>query len=461
MLDFDSAHAAMTTPFRIFIIEDDAWYAELLAYHLGLNPDYEVHRFGSGAEALANLYKRPHLVTLDYSLPEMNGEQVLKRLREQAPDTDVVIISGQEDIGTAVKLLKLGAYDYILKDEETTDRLWKSVMNAREKQALRQQVDQLLEEVGQKHEFHTLIKGQSAGIKRVFGLLEKAVRTNITVTVFGETGTGKELVAKAVHYNSDRRKKPLVAVNMAAIPKELLESELFGHEKGAFTDANVRRIGKFEEAQGGTLFLDEIAEMDLSLQAKLLRVLQERELRRVGGNETVKLDIRLVVATHKNLADEVTAGRFREDLYYRLQGIPIELPPLRERGNDILILAKYFLDEFARQNKIKSKALSEDAREKLLSYGWPGNARELRSAMETALALCDGDEISAADVMLTASPRRNNFWLDKDVPLSVVECEVIAAAVRRHGGNVVKAAEKLEISKSKIYQLIKLGEVVL
>jgi two-component system, NtrC family, response regulator AtoC len=450
----------MISPFRIFIVEDDTWYAELLQYHLGLNPDYEVHRFATGKEALANLYRKPQVLTLDYSLPDMNGEQVLKRMREQAPDTDVIMISGQEDVATAVNLLKLGAYDYILKDEETVNRLWKSVQNAREKQGLRCQVAKLLEEVGQKHSFSNLIKGQSAGIKRVFDLLDKAVRTNITVMVHGETGTGKELVAKAVHYNSERRSKPLVAVNMAAIPRDLLEAELFGYEKGAFTGAVARRVGKFEEAHKGTLFLDEIAELDLSLQAKILRVLQERELRRIGGSETVKLDFRLVVATHRNLATEVAEGRFRQDLYYRLQGIPIDLPPLRERGMDCLLLAKHFLDDFAKENKLKAKALSEAARQKVLAYAWPGNARELKAVMETALTLSDGPEIEEADLMLQPSARPGMAWLDQDVPLHRIEQEVITASVRRHGGNVIKAADALAISKSKIYQMIKSGEVL-
>ena len=445
--------------FRIFIVEDDPWYAELLAHHLSLNPDYEVHRYATGQEALAHLYLKPNVVTLDYSLPEMNGEAVLRRLKDQLPTADVLIISGQEDVGTAVHLLKMGAYDYILKDEETTNRVWHGIINIRERQQLRTQVDDLLEQVSQKHTFQNLIKGQSPAIKRVFTLLEKAVRTNITVVVTGETGTGKELVAKAVHYNSDRRKKPLVAVNMAAIPKELLESELFGYEKGAFTGAATRRIGKFEEAQGGTLFLDEVAELDAALQAKILRVLQERELRRVGGNETVHLDFRLVVATHKNLADEVAEGRFREDLFYRLQGIPIDLPPLRERGSDSVVLAKYFLEEFAKENNLPPKPLSEAAKQKILGYPWPGNARELKSTIETAMALADGPEIAEADLLLTAGPRLKPFWLEPQVTLDQIERQAIEAALRRQNGNVQKAADQLAISKSKIYQWIKSGEI--
>ncbi len=236
--------------------------------------------------------------------------------------------------------MKLGAYDYISKDHETKERLLNSINNARNRTSLIKEIDHLKKEISEKYEFEKSIIGTSPAIKRTFALLEKAVQTNISVSISGETGTGKELVAKAIHYNSKRKNKPFVAVNIAAIPRDLIESELFGHEKGAFTGAITRRIGKFEEAEGGTIFLDEIGEMDPNLQAKLLRVLQEREVTRIGGNQVIKLDVRIVAATHKDLAEEVKNGRFREDLYYRLLGLPIHLPPLRERGTDVLLIAK-------------------------------------------------------------------------------------------------------------------------
>lgn len=451
----------MAALFRIFIIEDDIWYSELLQYQLGLNPDYEIFRFTTGKEALDALHLKPNLVTLDFSLPDYDGETILKKIKEVNSHIDIIIISGQEDVGTAVHLLKLGAYDYIIKDEETNERLWNSVLNAREKQALRSKVDELLEEVGIKHQFDQAIKGQSPAIKQVFNMLEKAVKTNITVMINGETGTGKELVAKALHYNSDRKKKNFIAVNMAAIPKDLIESELFGYEKGAFTGANSRFAGKFEEANHGTLFLDEIAEMDLTLQSKLLRVLQERELHRLGGNETIKVDFRLLVATHKDLKEEVVAGRFREDLYYRIIGIPVSLPPLRERGADSIILAKHFIQEFCKANKLKGKTIGEAAKKCLLAYHWPGNIRELKSVVETAVALSDADELSEVDFIFQGSlSKRTSSSFDIDKPLKEYETEIIAAAIKRNGGNIVLTAEKLEISKSKIYQLIKNGDLI-
>src|SRR5689334_10993876 len=291
--------------YSIFIVEDDPWYGEILEYHLSLNPDYHIRRFETGKDCLANLHLKPSLITMDYSLPDTTGLELFKQARALNPDVPVIIISGQEDISTAVEMLKLGVSDYLVKDDNTKDLLWNAVIRIRENQLLKKEVETLKEELVQKYDFDKIIKGSSPAIKKVFALMEKATRTHINVSVMGETGTGKELVAKAIHYNSDRKKKAFVAVNMAAIPSELLESELFGHEKGAFTGAMARKIGKFEEANKGTLFLDEIGEMDLNLQSKLLRVLQERELIRVGGNEKVILDVRLVVATHKNLADQV------------------------------------------------------------------------------------------------------------------------------------------------------------
>ncbi|TAE89941.1 MAG: sigma-54-dependent Fis family transcriptional regulator, partial [Bacteroidetes bacterium] len=370
---------------RIFIIEDDVWYSELLVYHLSLNPDYEVHKFNTAKEALAKLHLKPDVITLDYSLADAKGDEVLKKIKSFNPDTEVIIISGQEDVSTAIGLLREGAYDYFVKDDDTKDRLWSTIIKIRDTKALKQEVETLREEVAQKYDYSKSIAGNSDAIKRIFNLIDKATKTNITVSITGETGTGKELVAKAIHYHSERAKKAFVAVNVAAIPKELLESELFGYEKGAFTGASNRKIGKFEEADKGTLFLDEIGELDLNLQAKLLRALQEKEITRVGGNGTVKVDCRIVVATHKNLQEEAQKGNFREDLYYRLLGLPITLPPLRDRGNDILLIAKHFIESFCKENKLKKKTLSNEAQQKLLKYHYPGNVRELGAVINLAV----------------------------------------------------------------------------
>ena len=285
--------------FTIFIVEDDPWYGQLLRHHLSLNPDYDIRLFTTAKECLSELYHQPDVVCIDFGLPDMSGDKLLTKIKAVNNQLPVVVISGQEEITVAVDLLKSGARDYIIKDDHTKDMLWRSIINIRENVHLKQEVESLKEQLETKFNFEKTIIGQSDALKKSFRLIEKAVHSNINVSITGETGTGKEVVAKAIHYNSERRKKPFVAVNMAAIPKELIESELFGHEKGAFTGALNQKKGKFEEADGGTLFLDEIGELELNLQSKILRALQEREVTRVGGNSSVKFDVRLITATHK------------------------------------------------------------------------------------------------------------------------------------------------------------------
>lgn len=439
---------------RIFVVEDDPAYTKFLKYVLGLNPDFEPEFFTSGKECIAQLHKKPSIVTLDYSLPDMEGEKVLKSIREFDPDISVIIVSAQEKIGTAVELLKAGAFDYITKDEDAKDRILNSIKNARNKTSLIREIDRLKHEITTKYEFEKSIIGSSPAIKKIFDLIEKAVKTQITVSVTGETGTGKELIAKAIHYNSKRKNKSLVAVNVAAIPKELIESELFGHEKGAFTGAASRRIGKFEEAEGGTIFLDEIGEMDLSLQSKLLRVLQEKELTRIGGNQVIKLDVRVIVATHRNLQEEVRAGRFREDLYYRLLGLPIQLPALRERGQDILLLARHFLDQFAKENDLKKIKLSAAAQDKLLQYPFPGNVRELKSIMELAAVMATENEIQEKDITFT-TPLRDDSLLLKEMTLQEYTYRIIRNYLNKYNNNVLDVARRLDIGKSSIYRYLK------
>ncbi|OIN59278.1 sigma-54-dependent transcriptional regulator [Arsenicibacter rosenii] len=448
----------MENGFTIFVVEDDVFYGTMLEYHLTLNPDYSVVRFETGKALLNNLHRKPSVITLDYSLPDMNGEAVLKLVRKQFPDVPVIIISGQEDISTAVTLLKNGAYDYIVKDDNTKDRLWSTLIKARETQQLRAEVDQLREQVREQYDFGNLIVGNSPQLKRVFAVMEKATRSSITVSIHGETGTGKELVAKAIHYNSTRQKKPFVPVNVAAIPKDLMESELFGHEKGAFTGAVNRRIGKFEEANGGTLFMDEVAEMDLTMQVKLLRVLQEQEFNRIGSNQLVKSDFRLIVATHKNLAEEVRSGRFREDLYYRLLGLSVELPPLRERENDIAILSRYFMDEYAKKNKLGKLNLSAEALKKLLPYPFPGNVRELKAIIELACVMADNGVIQAEDITFR-SIRPEGAFLMQEMTLREYTRRIVRFYLDKYDNDVLLVAEKLDIGKSTIYNMLKSGEL--
>jgi len=441
-------------PVRIFVVEDDPAYTKFLKYVLGLNPDYEVEYYTTGKEFLANLYKNPAVVTLDYSLPDMPGEKVLNQIKSHDPNIPVIIVSAQEKIHTAVELLKSGAFDYISKDHETKERLFNSINNARNKSSLIKQIDHLKKEISEKYEFEKSIIGNSSAVKKMFSLLEKAVQTNISVSISGETGTGKELVAKAIHYNCKRKNKPFVAVNIAAIPRELIESELFGHEKGAFTGAATRRIGKFEEAEGGTIFLDEIGEMDLSLQAKLLRVLQEREVTRIGGNQVIKLDVRIIAATHKDLAEEVKAGRFREDLYYRLLGLPIHLPPLRERGNDVLLIAKFFLDQFAQENQLPKFKISSEAQEKMLQYPFPGNIRELKSIMELSAVMAEGNEIRAQDITFNSAARMESF-LYQEMSMQEFMYRIIRHFLNKYDDNVLEVAKRLDIGKSSLYRYLK------
>jgi DNA-binding NtrC family response regulator len=441
-------------PVKIFVVEDDQAYTKFIKYVLGLNPDYEVEFFTTGKECLNNLYKNPSIITLDYSLPDMAGQQVLEQIKSYDPNINVIIVSAQEKIGTAVELLKSGAFDYITKDQDTKDRLLNSINNARNKHSLIKEIDHLKREISEKYEFEKSIIGTSSAIKKTFALLEKAVKSTISVSITGETGTGKELVSKAIHYNSKRKSKPFLAVNIAAIPSELIESELFGHEKGAFTGAMTRRIGKFEEADGGTIFLDEIGEMESSLQAKMLRVLQEREVTRIGSNQVIKLDVRIITATHRDLAEEVKAGRFREDLYYRLLGLPIHLPPLRERGSDILLIAKHFLDQFSKENQLSKFRISEPAQKKMLEYPFPGNIRELKSIMDLAAVMAEENEIREQDITFTSTTRTESI-LYQEMTMQAYMYRIIRHFLNRYDNNVLEVAKRLDIGKSSLYRYLK------
>lgn len=441
-------------PIKIFVVEDDPVYTKFLKHVLSLDPDFEVHYFKTGSDCIKHLHENPSIITLDYMLPDMPGQKVLDAIQDFNPTINVIVVSAQEKIDTAVELLKAGAFDYISKDEEAKERILNSIRNARHKTSFIREIDKLKEEITEKYEFEKIIIGISEAIKRVFQLLEKAIQNNITVSITGETGTGKELIAKAIHYHGERKSKSFVAVNVSAIPRELIESELFGHEKGAFTGAMTRRIGKFEEAHGGTLFLDEIGEIDLSLQSKLLRVLQEKELTRIGSNETIKIDARIVVATSKNLAEEVKAGKFREDLYYRLLGLPIHLPPLRDRGQDILLIAKHFLDALATDNKEKKYQLSDTAKEKLLQYPFPGNIRELKSVIELAAVLSDSKEIKAEHITFNSASANQGLLL-KEMPLQDHLYHIIRNYLNKYDNNVLLVAKKLDIGKSSIYRYLK------
>lgn len=441
-------------PFTIYVVEDDNWYRKLLQHNLSLNPDYEVEIFEDGASFLKRLSDKPHVVTLDYRLPDYNGEELLKKIKSYDPDIEVLIISEQSEIETAVNLLKAGAYDYLTKSEEIRDRLLNVVQHIRKNSSLQSKIETLQSEVEKKYDFETSIIGHSEPMKKVFQMMQKATTNNISVIINGETGTGKEMVAKSIHYNSDRKKKPFVAVNMSAIPKELAESELFGHEKGAFTGAASRHIGKFEQADGGTLFLDEIGEMELNLQAKLLRTLQEKEVTRVGGTEPVKVNCRIIAATHRNLLEEMKKGNFRDDLYYRLFGLPVELPPLRDRDKDIIVLAKHFVQDFCRENKMPQKSFTKESFKKLMSYHFPGNIRELKSIVELAAVMSDKEEITPDDISFAQSDPVTDIF-DENLTLKEYELRIVKMYLKNHNDDIKKVAKLLDIGQSTIYRMLK------
>lgn len=442
---------------QVFIVEDDKFYSELLKYHLELNPEYNVSVFDNGEDYLKALHAKPEMVCLDFSLPRFNGEELLKRTKIASPSTEVVIVSGQEDVSTAINLLKIGAYDYIVKDDETRERIWNAATHINQKKGLEKEVKELRTQLTNKKDFRKKIFGKSKAIERVFILMDKACQTNITVSISGETGTGKELVAKGIHDGSKRTSKPFVAVNMAAIPKDLVESELFGYEKGAFTGASNKRIGKFEEANKGTIFLDEIGDLDLTIQSKLLRVLQEQEVTRIGSNKSIKLDIRIIVATHKNLQEKVEKGEFRQDLYYRIYGLPILLPPLRDRGNDIISLAHQFINQFCKENDLEKVKMSNQSIEVLNSYNFPGNVRELKAIVELACVLCD-DVILPEHFKINPTGSITNL-LNQPKTLKEYNALIVEHFLEKHNNNVVKVAKLLDVGKSTLYRMINSGTI--
>jgi two-component system response regulator AtoC len=452
--------------FEIWLLGYNEAYSNLLSHQLGRNPDYRMRRFSTIALALnsAREGEQPDAIIYDCGpTPDGTVHQAVRHLRELLPQTALFLISTQADISTAVELMRHGASDYLVKDTTTPDRLWRLLMQTCQHQ--RQPRPTTPTHKGPCPEAASVLLGEHASIQRVRELIGKAARTTITVSITGETGTGKELVAQAIHAQSGRASQPFVAVNMAAIPRELLESELFGHEKGAFTGATARRVGHFEAANGGTLFLDEIGDLELTLQAKLLRVLQERVVTRVGGSKPVAFDVRLVVATHRDLAAEARAGRFREDLYYRLLGLPIELPPLRTRGNDRLLLAEHFVRNFSHTNRLPVRSFDAEAQRRLLAYSFPGNVRELKAIVELAAVMADGAHIRATDLpslqALATTRDTSSTSAPTGTTLSLREqtLAIMQNALLYTQGDVVAAASRLRVGRSTLYRLLQSGHL--
>ncbi|PWL32421.1 MAG: regulator [Fluviicola sp. XM-24bin1] len=382
-----------TNILKIFIVEDDPFYGEVVQQQLQTLENVEVTRFQTADEFASAKDLNPDVVVFDYDMPVRNGLQLLEEVKKINDDTFVVMLSGQMELNIVVDAYNKGADKYIIKDEKALVELRQIIENFRKVFNTRNELDHLKDRLIDINRYENLI-GESLVMKEMFHLMEKVENINIPVLITGSNGTGKELVANALHYNSSRKQRQFVALNVAAIPEDLIESELFGAEKGAFT-----RYGKFEEANGGSIFLDEIGEMPYRVQAKLLRVLKENKVTRLGGKKEINLDIKVMSATNKDLWKEVEAGRFREDLYFRLQGFIIRIPDLKDRGNDVIHLAKHFASEFCKRQGLPEKQFEVDAFKAMIDYRWPGNVRELKSMVEHAVLISNQPKITSENLV--------------------------------------------------------------
>ncbi|MCU0847263.1 MAG: sigma-54 dependent transcriptional regulator [Spirochaetes bacterium] len=440
---------------KILVVDDEINIIKTLSSILQ-DEGHIVYPARSGEEALDFMRKNEiDLVVLDVWLPDTDGIEILEQVKKLSPDTSVIMISGHGSIDIAVKSTKLGAFDFIQKPP-TMERVITAVSNALEQSRLRR------ENIKLKREFHIEDEmiGESRKINEIRKIIETAAATNARVLVTGESGTGKELVAKAIYHKSKRFDKPFIKVNCAAIPNELIESELFGHEKGAFTGAVTRRIGKFELANNGTIFLDEICDMSLAAQSKVLRVLQEQQFERVGGSETISVDVRVIAATNIDIKKAIEEGDFREDLYYRLNVIPIIVPPLSERKGDIPLLVNYFLTKFSEEHGLGAKEISEPVMETLMNHNWPGNVRELKNAIERLTIMVPRDFISESDIIKHLESARDAIGYSRDISTlkkarDEFERDYIIRIIKMNDKNITLASRALGIERTNLHRKIK------
>ena len=450
---------------KILLVDDEP--ATLRVFSAILEDEgYQVVLAKRGEEALTVLAEDSDVavVVTDLMMPGIGGKGLFEKIQEYYPYLSVIILTAFGTVDSAVQAVKDGAFYYLTKPPDYL-QLKEIVRKAIEHKALMKEIHQLRQALQKNYNFDNII-GRSPKMQDVFRLIRMVASSQATVLIEGESGTGKELVAKAVHFSGQRRDKPFVDANCAAIPANLLESEFFGHEKGAFTGAISRRIGRFEQANGGTLFLDEVGEIELPLQVKLLRAIQERKFERVGGNSSVSVDIRLIAATNRDLKESVKEGRFREDLYFRLNVIKITLPPLRERREDIPLLVEHFLKKYAEQERKNVNSVSPEAMKQLLDYHWPGNVRELENTMERALVICQGNTITSDELpyeMTLSNPSVSSGGMvmpaENACNLSEMEREMIVRALEKTRGNKSKAAGILGISRKVLYARLKEYEI--
>ena len=446
-------------PFRIFIVEDDPFYGELLMQPIVQNPDWLVSRFQLGSECIQNLHLQPDIISLDHSLPDGRGDYFLKEIKNRCPDCMVVVVSAQEEISTALSLLREGAGDYLEKSEDAPNRFKNIVSKHFENVSLKKELAVLKGEMYLKFQFDQILRGNSPEILQAHLLMDKASKSAINVMLVGESGTGKELIAKAIHYHSDRVNGPFVVLQGGVSKGAELDIELFGAEKDTIPNLQTRKKGKFEEAHGGTLFIDEICGFDINAQAKIGRLLRERAVVRLGSNLPVPFQIRLVISTKKNLLEEVKKGNFLEDLYYVIMGLPISLPPLRERSEDIIPLCRYFLDEYCDRNSINKFQISPQASKKLLQYSWPGNIRELKNVIEMAAVMSNNQPIDENDCILNLNDEKDNLF-NQELTLKEYNIKIVQRFLQKYDQNIPVVAEKLDIGKSTIYRMFQSGELI-
>ncbi len=445
----------------VFIVDDEQAISKLLTYWVKDKWKYDIEVFSTGEDVLRKLNLKPDLILLDIMLPGMDGIEVLKRVKQFDENLPVIMLSAQGSIEVAVDALRFGAFDYFPKPIDI-QRLEPAIKNAIKSYDLTKELENLKENVKKEYSFDNIISADGK-MQDVFKLVSKVLNNEITCLIYGESGTGKELIARAIHYNGKRKDKPFIVVNCASIPRELLESELFGHEKGSFTGAHQRKLGKFELANGGTIFLDEVGELEMLLQAKLLRVIQEKEFERVGGTELIKSDVRIISATNRDLKHAVENKEFREDLYYRLNSFPIIIPPLRQRKGDILVLAQHFLETFNKKLGKNTKGFSKKALKLIYEYNWPGNIREMENMIERCLIISEKDiidlddlpsNVRAAEPVGSTDISASLFNDEIIVPFEKLKEESIRHALKVTKGNIVEAAKKLQLGRATIYRLM-------